>query len=556
MARRTVVAIALLVSSVPLAQTAYDRGFDTVPTKVTPAANSGIALEGAVLPSKHSQHGQALLDANVGILALKLGEQKLGDLIPFRLDAHALLAYQLLDRLEIAGDLPLTIYQWDNFQLLRDQGFGSPGVSAVGLGSIRVIPRYALLTPEQFFIPLAIVAELRAPSPSGAAFLGDRGPVFAPRLAAERSFGPVRVLANLGVRLRAPTQYLNLYVGQEMTFGAGAVVSLPNILRLTQLTAIGELHLATPLEEPFNFSHADSLKTPFELLAGLRGRVYDRWSAEVDIGKGMGIESGYGRETFRVMASARYDFEPERRVVPVTKGDRDGDGVPDSEDLCPDQPGPKEYDGCPDRDGDGVPDNIDKCPDQPGPVENEGCPTEEPQVVLETNRIKIKTNILFETGSAVIQRQSYKLLDEVYGVLAKHPEIGKVRVEGHTDNRGAREYNLDLSQRRAKSVVDYLVKKGIPSPRLTARGYGFDRPVATNATPLGRAKNRRVEFNIVDEDEGPKKKALEIPQEKQGELRQVTPGSDGGVVVQPAPSSSQTLPADAGTARDAGARRK
>src|SRR5205807_64229 len=104
------------------------------------------------------------------------------------------------------------------------------------------------------------------------------------------------------------------------------------------------------------------------------------------------------------------------------------------------------------------------------------------------DRIRIRGNINYETGSAKIQPKSYPLLDEVYTVLSKNPDVGPVLVEGHTDNRGSRPYNLDLSNRRAKSVVDYLTAKGISSKRLAYRGFGFDRPVADNANALGRAK--------------------------------------------------------------------
>jgi hypothetical protein len=112
------------------------------------------------------------------------------------------------------------------------------------------------------------------------------------------------------------------------------------------------------------------------------------------------------------------------------------------------------------------------------------------------------------------------MLDEVYKVLKDHPEVGPVRVEGHTDNRGSRSYNLDLSNRRAKSVMEYLNKKGVAPKRLKFRGYGFDKPVATNATPLGRAKNRRVEFNLLQGGEN------ETGQELKDTGAQVTPGDE------------------------------
>jgi OmpA-OmpF porin, OOP family len=268
---------------------------------------------------------------------------------------------------------------------------------------------------------------------------------------------------------------------------------------------------------------------------GARAQLFGPFRAELAVGRGVTVDGSYGREAFRVIFGLRYEID-------LDVHDRDGDGIPDGQDACPDEPedkdgfedgdgcpepdndkdgvadpddqcpqdpGPKELDGCPDRDQDDVPDIVDKCPDQAGPAENEGCPTEEPQVVLETDRIRIRENILFETASAVIQPKSFPLLDEVYKVLKDHPEVGPVRIEGHTDNRGGRSYNLDLSNRRAQSVMNYLVKKGVENKRLRFRGYGFDKPVATNATPLGRAKNRRVVFHILEGGENEASQELE-----------------------------------------------
>jgi outer membrane protein OmpA-like peptidoglycan-associated protein len=180
--------------------------------------------------------------------------------------------------------------------------------------------------------------------------------------------------------------------------------------------------------------------------------------------------------------------------------DRDGDGVPDNVDRCPDQPGPKENDGCPlaDRDGDGVPDNIDKCPDVPGKVEFDGCPTKDAvKVNVRRDSLELREKIHFETNKAVIKPESFGLLNQVVATLVQHPEILKLRIEGHTDSVGTRPYNLGLSQRRAQSVVEYLVNKGIDPGRLSSEGFGMERPIATNKTEEGRGQNRRVEMIIL-----------------------------------------------------------
>jgi len=106
-------------------------------------------------------------------------------------------------------------------------------------------------------------------------------------------------------------------------------------------------------------------------------------------------------------------------------------------------------------------------------------------------------NINFETSKADIESSSYGILDEIAAALGADPQL-KVVVEGHSDSTGPRAYNMDLSQRRAQAVVDFLVGKGVSPSRLTAKGYGPDRPIADNATRLGRATNRRVQFTRVD----------------------------------------------------------
>jgi len=181
--------------------------------------------------------------------------------------------------------------------------------------------------------------------------------------------------------------------------------------------------------------------------------------------------------------------------------DTDKDGLPDKIDRCPKEPGPKENEGCPDRDGDGVYDYIDKCPDTPGEKKFDGCPNQSHIKVTVTARaIELHEKVYFDFGKASIQRRSNPLLDQVAATLKQYPEIKKLRVEGHTDNKGSREYNQDLSQRRAQSVVDYLIGKGIESERLIAKGFGMEKPITSNKSEESRSKNRRVEMIILERD--------------------------------------------------------
>ena len=214
--------------------------------------------------------------------------------------------------------------------------------------------------------------------------------------------------------------------------------------------------------------------------------------------------------------------------------DTDGDGIADYLDLCPETPqeayGMVDANGCPiDTDKDGVPDYLDQCsntiPEARNYVDSVGCPADTdgdgvldyedlcptiagvkanrgcPEIKREVRNLlnKAMSGIQFETGKATIKPNSYKILDDIAKIFIDNPTY-MVEVQGHTDNVGKHDYNVDLSDRRAHAVRTYLINKGVPAARLTANGYGPDKPIADNNTSAGRAKNRRVEFNITFEE--------------------------------------------------------
>jgi outer membrane protein OmpA-like peptidoglycan-associated protein len=196
--------------------------------------------------------------------------------------------------------------------------------------------------------------------------------------------------------------------------------------------------------------------------------------------------------------------DPARRGCPA--GDRDADGVMDHEDQCPDVPRMPFPDparlGCalPDADHDQVPEPPDACPGVPGVPSNDparnGCPSTDVQMI--GGQILILEQVFFDTDRDTIKPRSFHILQAVADVLAAASHIRRVSVDGHTDNRSSEEHNLDLSQRRAAAVVRWLTAHGIDASRLEAHGYGPSRPIAPNATGAGRARNRRVEFVIID----------------------------------------------------------
>ena len=175
--------------------------------------------------------------------------------------------------------------------------------------------------------------------------------------------------------------------------------------------------------------------------------------------------------------------------------DTDGDGINDEQDKCPTVKGFARYQGCPipDTDGDGVNDEEDKCPTRVGPASNQGCPVIAKEVIEKINFAA--KNVFFATGSYKLLPKSFKSLDEVVKLL-KEDETLMIDVDGHTDAQGSDESNQVLSDNRAGAVKNYLVGKGISETRLKSAGYGETKPVADNTTAAGRAKNRRTEMTV------------------------------------------------------------
>jgi adhesin transport system outer membrane protein len=209
--------------------------------------------------------------------------------------------------------------------------------------------------------------------------------------------------------------------------------------------------------------------------------------------------------------------------------DSDGDGVPDDKDRCPSTPANVKVDsqGCPmDSDSDGIPDFRDKCPDTPSgtvvdangcALDSDGdgvldskdqCPDTLPGVVVDATGCQpqasksaqitsagtfLYKDIQFATNKWDLKSSSYDVLEEIAAWLKSKPNL-MVEIQGHSDSMGERSYNIALSQRRAQAIIAFLVHKGIDTTRMRPKGYGPDRPIASNDTAEGRAKNRRVEI--------------------------------------------------------------
>lgn len=234
--------------------------------------------------------------------------------------------------------------------------------------------------------------------------------------------------------------------------------------------------------------------------------------------------ASYGEIQFGVDLNLRM-----RRLIKPKKIDRDGDGLYDRDDKCPHEAGdtddgcpknkdsdsdgvsdrndkcPTEYGddpkGCPipDKDGDGILDSKDECWEQPETVngfeDTNGCPDEPPEKLKKLDGVI--AGIMFDSGQATIRTTSRRVLVGVVETLKEYPDV-RVEIVGHTDDQGSREMNTKLSADRAESVKAYLVERGIDGARITTKGVGPDEPLEDNKTKAGRAKNRRIEFKIVN----------------------------------------------------------
>ncbi len=206
----------------------------------------------------------------------------------------------------------------------------------------------------------------------------------------------------------------------------------------------------------------------------------------------------------------------------VINTDSDGDGVYDDKDKCPDTPTGVEVDeyGCSevintDSDGDGVYDDKDKCPDTPNGVEvdeygchrvsntdsdEDGvindldeCPDTPKGAIVDNRGCWVVKGVQFDYKKWDVKPQFNSNLDNVEDILKRNPEL-IINIEGHTDDIGSMDYNLNLSSKRAQSIKAYLVGKGIDEWRITTIGLGYTQPIAGNDTPEGRALNRRAEI--------------------------------------------------------------
>ncbi len=310
----------------------------------------------------------------------------------------------------------------------------APAQNVTRMGDVRIEGKFRLLNDFEHPVGLALRPYITVPTGDGDKLVGNDSFAGGMDVIFDAHFAErVALSLNMGILIRESVRPAALNVEEDDKWTYGLGV---NVKATEWMDVIAEIYGATLLGELFQRES----ELPLEGLGGVRFKFAEGW--QVDVGAGAGLTFGYGSPDFRGLLGVSYT---KPRVV----------------DLPPPPPPP------------------------PAPI-----------VRVEEKKIVITQKIHFEFDRAVIRPVSFHILDAVVDVLKRHSEIQKVQVEGHTDSVGSDSYNQRLSERRAKAVVAYLVRHGISSSRLTAKGYGEASPIDTNDTALGRARNRRTEFTI------------------------------------------------------------
>jgi OmpA-OmpF porin, OOP family len=461
-----------------------------------------------------------------------------GPPVAFQITSYLTAGMELSERGAIQVTLPVTVYQTGSPTDNPAAGVGQAvRLAPAALADLRIDGRVALARSESGLLKLGARAALFLPIGDERSFTGDSGVWGNVGLAAELDFKSLFVTLNGGASIRPKTTLNQLTVGSELTYGLAVYLPLLHDRLRLGAEVFGSAGLL-----PQTAGDLDNAALEWSL----NGRLFfnDRHSAWLGLGAGTRLTDGYApnlravalfggalafaaREPVVItpVADAVKDadsdkdglsdaedacpIEPEDGVHPgdgcPEPLDSDKDGIPNTSDACPDQPEDKDgiddSDGCPenDADGDGFADSADKCPKEPGvhgdDPEKEGCPQFIRRVSTE---VKLFKQVEFEFGQSAILPRSYPILDEVARLLKANPDIKRLDIEGHTDNVGTEEFNESLSRTRAAAVKDYLAKRGgVEAGRLTFKGFGATRPLASNDTDEGRAQNRRVELHIV-----------------------------------------------------------
>jgi len=419
------------------------------------------------------------------------------------------LSYALFHRLLVYANAPLSLADSDDAAVDRGVTLPAPE-SAAGLGDVRLGARLHVAGPLEHGLQLGTAAELWLPTGDEARYNGDgqaRGRLLVIGGLTEERF---QSSLELGFGFRGSERLpgiLPTRVGKTVDFGVSA---------RAPLDTAGRFWLGPELDAAFGVGDGakwfDPRSTVAHALLALRVRPF---LGALELGAALGPGLGQGAGSADARGVVFLGWSPE---APPPPPDADDDGVPDEHDICLNLPGQPSNDplmhGCPeaplDSDGDSIPDGFDACPREPGEAtgvrKTHGCPKAPerpppelppPAATVAESQITISEQVQFETGTAVLRAESDAILGAVAGALSQHPEIELVEIQGHTDDTGTPELNRKLSHERAVAVRSWLVAHGVHDRRLRPIGYGQSRPLTENTTEAGRARNRRVEFQII-----------------------------------------------------------
>ena len=548
MIRRAALIVAVVFAPLAVAHAqSLSTGFDA--QQFHPAITSGgyYGVDGAFVAPHLGFAAGLWLSYGHDPLVIRRGDALAGELVVRQLGMDLVGSFALVDRLEIGVDLPFIPYQVNDTRVLA-----LPNLASGGVGDLALEVKGLLWSPhwQKQRFGLAAIVGATFPTGDSSSFMGQGSVTGRFRLVAEWQSRWLHAAVDAGFVVRGGRDFADLHVGSQFQYGVALAEPL-----VKGLAIVAEVRGLVGLDFPKGFA-LTAAEAPAELAAGLRWRA--RFGLEIDAAAGVGLTRGYGvPNRARAIFGIKYVTPvrpprpaPPRPVLmpvsppvapPAPPPDADEDGVPDDVDQCPTQPGTKAYHGCPppDLDKDGVPDVDDRCPDKPGVKENQGCPDfdsdgdgfvdrldkcpfepetwnavddddgcpDQPAALasLVGDRIVIFEPVLFERDESVVDKRSAKLLGIVAHILNLRSDILKLRVEGHMDNKMPPFEGLELSRARAAAVRRWLIDNGhVDAKRLTAQGFGSDRPIADNRDFIGRAKNRRIEFVIMQKlDQGP-----------------------------------------------------
>ncbi len=505
--------------------------------QLTPTTGTGFVLDRPEVP-RHLTFVVGLGANGSAGLFTRTDDQAV---VPWRVDAELLAAMGLFEWIEIGLAAPLVVAQSTEDPFAAEIAHQT----YVRAGDLRLSAKVPLLRGD---FALSAKGLFTLPTGDGDHYLGQGYWTFMPSVVAAYEVGPATLGGELGWRFRQKSALGAFEQDDELQLTVGGNVRVHPVMAI-----VAETQLRVGLAG----RSLDGDEVPMELDAGLR--FFLAQGLTLDVGGGTGLLAGYGAPLARGFLALRWASEREpceagpedfdgyldgdfcadpdndgdgilddeddcpndaedmdqfldRDGCPDT--DNDADGVEDADDRCPieseDRDGYQDDDGCPepDNDEDGLADGIDQCPMEPedrdGYQDEDGCPEpgpEEATITVTDSRILISERIYFDFDTDTIRSVSLPLLDQVAEVIGRLPANRRIRVDGYSDSEGVDEYNLDLSYRRARAVVEYLASQGVPRERLEYRGYGEVNPVAPNDTPEGRALNRRVEFTILEPED-------------------------------------------------------